>query len=185
MTPSEKKWSNGFLIAAFGFLAISLWQAYIPYMGRLSDVQAVRSSISEITPAELVQKLRREPHPPTMLLVYASWCGNCRVVMTYMAGVLHEHEYDDVRFIFISVDQNAAELMDYLIRNRYDGLFVPYLVQQHPQDTLVNAIASVGGRYADAIPYLMFFDRTGKMVKEFSGVASKTDIFNALQEAKK
>lgn len=139
MTPSEKKWRNGFLIAAFGFLAISLWQAYIPYMGRLSDVQAVRSSISEITPAELVQKLRREPHPPTMLLVYASWCGNCRVVMAYMAGVLREHEYDDVRFIFISVDQNAAELMDYLIRSRYDGLFVPYRVVRAVHSSATSA----------------------------------------------
>lgn len=179
MMPLEKKLSLAFSLSALAILALALWQAYAPYAGRVQDVQAIRASITPIAPSGIAAKLRKEPHPPTLLYVYASWCGKCALVMPQLAGIIREHEHDDVRFLFVSTDKSEIDLMDYLVRNRYDGLFTPYILRESADDRLGDALAGFGADYPGAIPYLAFFDRNGTLAADLA-TADRDAILAAL-----
>lgn len=182
MMPLEKKLSFAFSGTALVLLAMALWQAYAPYVERLEDVRSIRGSITLMTPGELAEKIKNKPPVPTLLYIYASWCSKCGQVTPHLAGVIREHEFDDVRFIFVSIDKDETVLMDYLVRTHYDGLFVPYIVRQRMGgSSLPRMMESLGGRYTGTIPYLAFFDKRGKLAQEFSGVTSRNDILAALK----
>lgn len=181
MMPLERKLNLAFSGTALALLAWALWQAYSPYVGRMQDVGAIRGSITPITVSGLAAKLKKEPYPPTVLYIYASWCSKCGLVTPHLAGIIREHEYDDVRFLFVSVDSKSSNLMDYLVRTHYDGLFVPYRLQPSPGESLPQMMASLGGHYPGAIPYLAFLGRHGRLVKDLSGVASREEILGALE----
>lgn len=175
---SKTKWNLAFSVPAFLLLAAALWQAYVPYASRLQDIGGIRASIVPVTPAALAEKLRHKPHLPTLLYIYASWCGKCGQVMPHLAGIIREHEHDDVRFIFVSVDQSETPLMDYLVRTHYDGLFVPYIAD----GALPPMLQTFGGHYTGGIPYMMFFDRKGRITQEFYGVMPRDAILASLKQ---
>lgn len=182
---SEQKWKWFFCGTALLLVAIALFEAYTPYIMRHHDVAAIRASIVPATGQDIAEKLLSQQEKPTILLVYASWCSTCRTVMPHFANMLRDGELQQVRFLALSIDKSDLDLFDYLVRNRYDNLFTPYILREQSGAALLGAIQQMGGRYESGIPYMAFISARGKIVQERVGGVSRQEILESLTIANK
>ncbi|MDE3059532.1 MAG: redoxin family protein [Pseudomonadota bacterium] len=174
-----------FNAAALALIVMAVLQAIQPYLAgpdpQAAQIEAFTYKIVPI-PAQAVPPLLHKPDGrPVMLVVYASWCPYCRVMMPDIAHLMAEGEMDGVETVFLSRDQEIRPLAAYLIHQHYDALFTPYILSTGP---LPQLLQSMGSHFSGKIPYLAFFDGRGKLVAEFLGQADEPALRAALERVK-
>ena len=133
----------------------------------LSSREAAGSDIREVTIGDAVGLVRQNRGNIVMFHLYASWCGPCRREFPDVNRVGIAYAAKGVVLLAFSVDQDPRSLAEFLGDNRYS--FEPMRIVLEEPGVIPAAIRTIGGNYQNAIPYTAIFDRSGNLVKEWSG----------------
>jgi thiol-disulfide isomerase/thioredoxin len=141
--------------------------------------------IIDISSSQIIAATKPADEKPTLIVLYASWCGYCKMLLPNIFNLKNEGKIDDTHIIFLSVDKNKLNLAKYLLAHDYNNIFTPYILKHDEEKKFKTIIANYGGNYSKTIPYSLFFDGKGKLIKEVSGSMNKEQILNHLNEASK
>lgn len=108
-----------------------------------------------------------------LLNFWATWCGNCKVEMPWLAQLRERYAAQGFEVLGIVTD-NASDVNIFSITRRY-GVKYPILGCNH-------ATAKAYGGLPD-LPESFFIDRRGTVVAEMSGADSKEQIETNIRKA--
>jgi thiol-disulfide isomerase/thioredoxin len=146
--------------------------------------ETVTERLNSIRASDVLPLLKDANGRPTMLFVYASWCGYCKRLMPNVVSKLRSNQLEHMNVVFLSVDTKLTALAQYLASAGYADAFTPYVVKRNPANKLRDALQSTGSNYAGQIPYLAFYDTQGKLVSEIQGIPRAGDLIAAINEFK-
>ncbi len=106
---------------------------------------------------------------PTVVNLWASWCGPCRAEMPVLAAAQQRER--GIRFLFINQGESAATVRAYLQREglALDGVWL---------DAASRAGPAFGAR---GLPTTLFFDARGRRVEAHFGVLNNASLQLRLQ----
>jgi thiol-disulfide isomerase/thioredoxin len=148
---------------------------------RMGEVEGYRSELIPLHPADLDKKL--QSGKPSIMLVYTSWCGYCRMLIPELMKLNAEKKLDGMQKLFVSLDTDSNELSKYIVLNGYKGSFDPYVVMQGTSSGLVQLSADKGGNFKGQIPYVGVFDKEGKLVAESLGMTNYNRLLDMVNKA--
>jgi thiol-disulfide isomerase/thioredoxin len=148
---------------------------------RIPEANRYVDKLIEIHPAELDSKIREDG--PSIMLVYASWCGYCRVIVPELVKLINEKKLEGMQTLFVSLDQNKEDLSKYLVLGGYKDVFDPYMVLEGTSTGLVKLSAEKGGNYKGQIPYVGVFDKKGNLVAESLGMTNHKRLLDMVNKA--
>lgn len=134
-----------------------------------AEIASFARDLKPLMAREVVDRLRRSDGKPTMLFVYASWCGACRSFMPDVVEVMEEGGLDHVETMFLSIDRKTGNLSRYLVRSGNYTRFTPYVVEPLSSVYLEDVLGVTGSSYNGTIPYIGFFDASGAVVAQSIG----------------
>jgi thiol-disulfide isomerase/thioredoxin len=108
---------------------------------------------------------------PTVLNLWASWCGPCRAEMPMLAAA-QQREAGRVRFVFVNQGESASAARAYLTDQ--DLLLQGVLLD--PAARLGPALGSRG------LPTTLFFDAQGRLADRHMGVLTEVSLRGKLRQ---
>jgi thiol-disulfide isomerase/thioredoxin len=142
------------------------------------QTQEFNKSIEFLTPLQIGEALQAK-QKPTMLVVYASWCGYCKRMLPGVVELIRAGQLDFLAPVFVSLDTDARALSSYLVPRDFHKIMTPYVLKDHDIDGFEAFMKPSGSKFDGGIPYIAFFDPHGKLVEEFAGVVNKGELLNA------
>lgn len=107
---------------------------------------------------------------PTVINLWASWCGPCRAEMPLLASA--QQRTPGVRFLFVNQGEPAAVVHNYLAQHRI--VLSNVLLDERSQ--LGPLVGSSG------LPSTLFYDERGRLVARHMGVLSSASLAARLAE---
>ncbi|ELZ85856.1 thioredoxin [Haloferax elongans ATCC BAA-1513] len=114
---------------------------------------------------------------PTILDLFATWCAPCVAQMESLR-TLHDEFGDDVAFVSVTNERLGGGLTMDDIRSwwaEHDG---SWTVGHDPESELMRAVR------ANGLPYLVVFDENGTKTWTHRGLASESNIREALEDVR-
>lgn len=148
---------------------------------RMPEVGSYEKELISIHPADVDHKIQK--NGPSIMLVYTSWCGYCRMLVPELVKLINEKKLDGMQKLFISLDKNRSDLSKYLVLNGYKDVFEPYVIMEGTSSGLVQFSAEKGGNYKGQIPYIGVFDKSGKLVAESLGMTNYKQLLDMINKA--
>jgi thiol-disulfide isomerase/thioredoxin len=167
----------------YALLILAVLHAFKPVLApdpRADEVKDFAYQITSMHAGDVIEKLQHVDGKPSMLVVYASWCGYCRRMMPDIVALMREQQFNHIHPVFLSVDKHFSELSSYLVHNDYHKLVTPYIIGDDETKHLATLLQSAGSGFDGNIPYLGIFDEHGRLVAEIEGVADKEGILRLL-----
>lgn len=130
-----------------------------------SDSQANRQSIPVVL---VTNPLTNEVKPldeiargkPTIVNLWATWCGPCRIEMPLLAK--SQAENPDVRYVFLNEAETAATISQFLRKE-----------QLHLENVWIDIQRQFGLAVGShGLPTTLFYDKTGRRVDSHFGIIS-------------
>lgn len=115
----------------------------------------------------------------TLLKFWASWCPYCRADIPLMKAAMEKYRGQGLRLLTVSVDQDLNKLKTLVANEQLPYPVIPaYELSAPPEQAKIPALYETQG-----IPAYFVIDRTGTIVKTFSGslASSKTDLDEVLK----
>ncbi len=97
---------------------------------------------------------------PSVVNIWATWCGPCRIEMPVLANAQQAHR--DIRFVFVNQGERASRIHAYLKQEQLEL----EQVWIDPTSALLSQVGSSG------LPTTLFFDKDGRQVDAHFGVLS-------------
>jgi thiol-disulfide isomerase/thioredoxin len=123
--------------------------------------------VREVGASEVVEAVRQCRGTVVMFHLYASWCAPCVREFPDINRIGFQYGANGFVLLAFSVDQNPAQLAQFLGDNQLS--FVPARILPWKTGELALAIRTIGGTYRDGIPYTAVFNRSGRLVQEWTG----------------
>lgn len=101
--------------------------------------------------------------------VWASWCPSCRRQMPLLSQLQTSHQSDPLQVVSFSLDRTAAEHQKFLGSQQVG--FPAIFARNGPGLEAVKMLQKQAGAL-EAVPTLMIFDRTGRLVHRSVGFSS-------------
>ena len=120
---------------------------------------------------------------PTLMVLYTSWCGYCKILMPNISTLKKEGKIEGINLLLISVDKERNKASKYKLEHNYDKVFTPYIMASEDEEDLKNIIKNKNGNYTRAIPYALFFDSHGNLLEETIGIINKKMLLSKLENA--
>ncbi|WP_396612928.1 TlpA family protein disulfide reductase [Haloferax sp. S1W] len=111
---------------------------------------------------------------PTILDLFATWCAPCVAQMESLR-TLHEEFGDDVAFVSVTNERLGGGLTLDDIRAWWADHDGNWTVGHDPESRLMRAVR------ANGLPYLVVFDANGEITWTHRGLASESNIREALE----
>lgn len=188
---SKRDKDLGFLMVAtsISLVIMSMLLTFAPYMDidnpRIGEIKAVESQMKAVPPKDLPYMLASASSKPVMLVFYASWCAYCHKLVPRIVELIEENKLDHVTPIFLSLDSQPRLLSKYLVSSGFADRFQPFIIKQMFYSNLVSVMRGTGSGFTGAIPYVGFFDTSGKAVAEISGLVDKQEFLAVANQLKK
>ena len=179
-----------FLFNALGISLIitAIILEFAPYMEinnpQIEEIKAVEKTLHKVYPKKVASLLSSGEGKPVMVVFYASWCSYCGRLLPRILSLMADHQLDNVRPIFLSMDSQPRVFSKYLVKTQYYKAFEPLMLQEVFYNNLPEIMASTGSTFNGAIPYVGFFNSKGKMVAEISGLVDKQNFLKVAQSVK-
>ncbi len=181
MEPKERASRDiGFIIKAgvIALLLMAVMHIINPILNppreiTMDQVTEVSQSIVSLRANETLPLLRNAEGKHTLMVVYASWCPACRMLMPNIMEMIVDKELDHMNRVFFSLDTDYRALAVYLLAGHYEELFTPYIVKASAVNSLEKALSRTGSSYNNGLPYIAVFDAAGQLVDEDAGVVSQ------------
>lgn len=145
-----------------------------------AEASLFASKIEDITTRQIAEKFEIKDGKPSMVIFHASWCMYCRKLLANIVALKNEGKMDGVHLLVVSVDESRVKLATYLLQRNYDRIFPAYIIKPDKTLKIKDIVANKGGHYTGVIPYSLFFDGDGKLVKEQTGRMSREEILKAI-----
>lgn len=152
-----------------------------PEPDRSKEVQAYMKDVVPLSSEAVDAKLKGKPH---MLMIYASWCTYCRGLMPTVVELIQKKELGNIEPVILSLDKDPGKMAAYLVKNNYNGVITPYVVENGVSGGLPAVLGARGSNFTGGIPYIGFFNSDGKLVAETLGMVNKERLLAAVQKAK-
>ncbi len=136
-----------------------------------------------ISASQIVKNIETTDNKPTLMVMYASWCGYCRKLLPNIVALKNEGKIDGVNLLLLSVDKDVMKFSTYFLQRNYDKVFTPYVIEAEEERALKNIIIGKGGFYSKSIPYSVIFDSKGNLIEEIHGAISKKILLRKLDYA--
>ena len=171
---------NAFAVALIVLAVMHTIKPYLeppdPLKPQIMDYAASLKMIdAEAVPAVLASKNGK----PTMVVVYASWCGYCRVKMPEIVAMMREGKLAHVNMLFLSRDKSLMELSKYLVHAGFYKDIDTYIVQNTEVSTLAGALAQRGSAFQGTVPFMEMYDANGNAVRVVPHNSQAADIISA------
>jgi len=125
-----------------------------------SDSAFARSiKIKTISSQDIVEKIESRKGEKQGLLIYASWCPNCRAVMPMVLDI--EKKIPGF-FTAVSMDKSSSKLKKYL-KNQKPS-FVPFKWDQ--KVNLAQSLKPLGVEFNNKIPFFVIFNSKGEITSQ-------------------
>lgn len=170
----------------FALMFLAFLHAFEPVIApdpREPEVRALAKTLV-VVPPETLQERFVSSEKPTLLFVYASWCGYCQQVLPYLLQLKEEGRLDHVNPLFLSLDGDKRKLAIYLVHAEYANKYTHYIIPEWNGDATRDALQKLGSRFNGAIPYIALFNKD-KPVAEILGLAKGDRLQKLLQHADK
>ena len=100
----------------------------------------------------------------TIVELWASWCGPCRIIVPKIDELLKE--YPDLVIYQISADEKPVAMTQFIKKNPLHS--PPYRLSGWTINELKMSFAQFGGQFEAAIPYFVVISPDGKVVLELT-----------------
>jgi thiol-disulfide isomerase/thioredoxin len=185
MTKEKKQKDLWFIINAFAVALVVLAvmhtiQPYLlppdPLKPQIMDYAATMKMVD----AEEVQAMLKSKNgKPTMLVVYASWCGYCRMKMPDIISLMREGKLSHVNMVFLSRDNSPMKLSEFLVHSGFYKDMHAYIAQSTYANPIENTLGALGSEYKGTIPFIEMYGAGGKAVRQIPHNSSKDAIVAA------
>jgi thiol:disulfide interchange protein len=165
----------------YSLMILALLHAFKPYFGEskaepsYAEVEAFSQQVKLISPDEVSSYLN-ESARPTMLVVYASWCGYCRKVMPSIYNLWSQGKINGDQMLLVSIDKTIMDLSKYLLMNDMNSMLSTPIVLKNNGSGLSAALEMHGSGYDGGIPYIGFFAPGGKLITEIPGYIPENQL---------
>ena len=146
--------------------------------------------IKIISASQIVKNIETTDAKPTLMVMYASWCGYCKKLLPNIAKLKNEGKISGVNLLLLSIDKDIikyisekTDTVTYFLQRNYDKVFTPYIMDDDEEGKLKSIIVSKGGSYSTSIPYSVIFDSKGILIEEIHGAVSKKRLLEKLNNA--
>lgn len=123
-----------------------------------------------------------KPAKPTLLFVYASWCGYCMHQHPIVDDFVKQHG-NKVHVVAVSIDDNPDDLNAFLASKPKPLAFKPYIAAGNGMFAMRRMLAAKGGDFSGGIPYLAFFATNGQMTMQMAGLSDLATLNEGLARA--
>jgi len=182
-----KKTDIDFVMRTFVYalLILAIMHAFRPYM---SDSEAyTREQVEDLArqtkgmTADDVGTYLSTSQRPTMLVIYASWCGYCKKIMPGIYSLWSDRKINGDQMLLLSRDTSVLPLSKYLLETGFDKMVgSPIVVKGGSKSSLPAVLQKYGSSFDGGIPYIGFFAPGGTMTHELVGYASSGEIAEAV-----
>lgn len=177
-------------ILVFIILLLAAYQAFSPYIGGsgrpvTQDELDTFSVQARMVDEKAVMQSVTASGKPGVLMMYASWCKYCNMLMPGIRELWQEGAFADTNLVFLSIDHELSKLSKYLLSKGYDDMTgAPIILNVSAAPLLKSVLEARGARIAQGVPYLVFIDRQGRVVDEISGFVSRGTVRESLDKIK-
>lgn len=165
------------LLMAFLYL-VDPWLRDMDVQSHLysTEAQAYSETIKDM-PAGQLSQLVEQQGKPSLVLLYASWCGYCQHQIPILMD-LSKRYGNQISFFYVSIDKSKTALSDYLLNGKHD--FTAYHMPSAEFGAYQAFFGQYGGNFEGGIPYMAAFNAKGEMVLEMPGMVAKEGLSEAL-----
>lgn len=174
-----------FKAVALTLLTIGGWLILTDEMeGKQGDIyrEQAENFIFELRPiaaSELPALVANEKRA-TLLMVHASWCSTCKVLLPDVLA-LKAAKKTTLNVELISLDTQSYALARSIVKQGYEGKFTPYMLRPSELPAFEQTLEQLGGHFSGGIPYFALFDANGKLLKDGVGGTDFEAIVTAAQ----
>lgn len=164
---------NAFVIALMALAVMHTIKPYIEPPDPLKpQIMEYAASASLLKPDAIPALMASASGRPTLLVVYASWCGYCRIKMPEIVSLMREGKFAHVEVVFLSIDKSPVKLAEYLVHAGFYQDIVPYIVTNGYFHSLSDTLRNIGSAYRGSIPFMEIYDAKGRAVRSIPHNAS-------------
>lgn len=148
----------------------------------VSDAEAsslMPEGIASLDSNGLMNKLISTDGKPTLLFIYASWCGYCKKQFPVVDALARTHG-KDFKLVALSLDNNPEALLRFLSIQQQPLSFEPLILASGAEPDFENMLMSRGSNFTGGIPYTAIFTANGSLAGDFMGFTSGPEITAAL-----
>jgi thiol-disulfide isomerase/thioredoxin len=132
-------------------------------------------TLSAISAKELTAKVSKSGHP-TIVNLWATWCGPCKEEMPELIEVRAEHPGVELMLITGDTETDLKEAAEFLAKLGVE--FPVYRLSEAPDVFMAPFIKD----WAAVVPTTILFDAEGKRAQTFIGRVKKKDLEKKLGE---
>lgn len=149
------------------------------------EALAFAEKLQPIRLSKVIEHLQGERGRPKLLMVYATWCYNCRQMFPDIMALVKEGALGNIDPLFLSVDAKTDKLAVYLTKHGYTEGFTPYVLERKGLGSDRNIFKPLGLTFTGGIPYLAFLRGDGSLLAEFTGAIDKPTLASYIAQLQK
>jgi len=124
------------------------------------------AGLKVVTADEAVKEVVAARGKVTLLVYWAAWCPDCRHELPDLEAYAAELGPKGLRVLSYSIDEDPAPLTKLLAQG---PIKLDYRrIAPNDKEAIIRATRTVGGAYTGGIPYMALFDKSGKLVREWT-----------------
>lgn len=141
------------------------------------DTASDSPSVTVIAPERIASLTGPSEHPITLLHLWATWCGPCRVEFPEVVKIEKNYTDRGLRIIWLSADPERN--LDAVRRFLSDhGATSPGYIVSPLNNRVMEALPE---SWSGAVPASFFFDEKGKLLTSWEGAHSYEDYVEVVE----
>jgi thiol-disulfide isomerase/thioredoxin len=139
---------------------------------------AIASRLQPVTESSYSRLVKSRAGRVVLVNVWATWCAPCRKEMPELVALEAKYRARGLVLVTISADEpeQEKEALEFLRRHKVPG--PAYLRRAGDDDRFVRA---VDPQWSGALPALFLYDRSGRLVRSFTGETGPAAVEDAVK----
>lgn len=140
-------------------------------------IEAAEARLTHVVSKDLPPLLAAAKGKPTLVLIYTSWCPNCRTSLRTLEAMHAAGELNNSTPIFISLDKDSTVLAEYTLSHPFLANYPLYVL--HPDkhsSSPTEALKAIAPKFAEGIPHFAFYNARGKLIHEQTGDLTREQL---------
>ncbi|EKD47128.1 MAG: redoxin protein [uncultured bacterium] len=136
---------------------------------------------SPISYQEVDSKLQSAKTTGALIFIYSTDCKLCLEQIPVVNKIKDSLKQNGFEVLAVSIDDIEDKFSTYLNKNKVS--FKPLILKNKAVGGLTSLLARYSGLYKNSVPYSAVMNRSGKIIKEWTGHASFEEYVHWIQKA--